>query len=87
MSEEWMADRVRAGDRIVDRILKAGGNPVHPGVELGRAAGKLAARYHELHGESAAQNFLQTFVEVFNLETAKVNEKREVLRLRASNPS
>lgn len=87
MSEEWMAAKVMAGDRIVARILKAGGNPVHPGVELGRAVGKLAARFHELHGESAAQNFLQTFVEVFNLETAAVNEKGEVLHLRASDQS
>lgn len=84
MSDDWMADQVKVGDRIADEALSGMQNPVYVGVALGRAAGVAAKRIEALLGKEAAEDFVRSMILIFNQETLRDSSERPLLSLRLS---
>jgi hypothetical protein len=83
MSNEWMADEVKAGAALAEGLVPDLQHPVRLGVRLGTAVGRIAATIYRTKGQPEAEAFLITVAAVLNQETIQV-DPTEQLSVRAN---
>lgn len=82
MPADWVTNRVHAGHDLADRLTKIE-NPIFAAVEIGTAAGSLAAKIFAASGEVAAKKFMAAFIACFNQETIAADPSQRNFHLRS----
>jgi hypothetical protein len=80
---EWMELEVKAGGVLADGLVSDLQNPVHLGVRIGTAVGRMATKIFATKGEAAAKAFLITVAATLNQETLQA-DPTEQLSLKAN---
>jgi hypothetical protein len=75
---EWMELEVKAGGVLADGLVSDLQNPVHLGVRIGTAVGRMASKIFVTKGEAAAKAFLMTMTATLNQETVQVDPTQQL---------